>query len=218
MEKTSHGLVFESGDELPLLDFVTDVKRMPYCLSELAGSQIFNGTRRGCVAEYNANNTWYFNGNNRCLNNNNRYNGNFRSRPVFDFGTHKAELLLSYLVKLSEIVALNREHRNSKNGYTAFSVSLMHNLATACHRINSMDVQIQPLRGFVVTVPKTREVLYCEYADKLIQTFYASQLSPYLEDEWFVNDSYSCRKGKGVIAAVDRAVELIREVCTFKKS
>ena len=44
-------------------------------------SQYNIGKQRGSCADYNANNTWYFNGDNGCFNNNNRYNGNFRCRP-----------------------------------------------------------------------------------------------------------------------------------------
>ena len=40
------------------------------------------GKQKGSCADYNANNSWYFNSTNGCVNNNNRYNGNFRSRPV----------------------------------------------------------------------------------------------------------------------------------------
>ena len=49
-------------------------------------SSQFNISQRMCsCADYNANNTWYFNGNNGNFNNNNRYNGNFRSRPILAY-------------------------------------------------------------------------------------------------------------------------------------
>ena len=51
------------------------------------GSQFNIGKQRGSCGDYNGNNTWYFNGTNGCLNNNNRYNTNFRSRPVFALDT-----------------------------------------------------------------------------------------------------------------------------------
>ena len=193
-------------------DRVISVKRTPYCQHEtLSGSQNNNGEQGGSVAEYNANNTWYFNGNNRVLNNNNRYNDNFRARPVLDFGTVDKRFLDQYLVPLEELVEISRDHKNTKNGYTDFSVHYYSNIVYVWHKINNKPLELAPLRGFIVTHPKLREVVYCEYTDKLIQTFYASKMSDYLENGWFVDHSYSCRKGKGVIAAVNRVSELIRE-------
>jgi hypothetical protein len=126
----------------------------------LAGSQVFNGTRGGSVAEYNSNNSWIFNGDNRCLNNNNRYNGNFRARPVLDFGTVDKRFLDQYPVPLEELVEISRDHKNTKNGYTDFSIHYYSNLVYVWHKINNKPLELAPLRGFIVTHPKLREVVY----------------------------------------------------------
>ena len=83
-----------SGVETP--EELVPVKRTPYCINPIEEcSQINKGafipSVSGCLhtvdglsaglPEYNANNTWYFNGNNRVLNNNNRFNG-FSVRAV----------------------------------------------------------------------------------------------------------------------------------------
>jgi len=110
-------------------DRVISVKRTPYCQHEtLSGSRINNGEQGGSVAEYNANNTWYFNGNNRVLNNNNRYNDNFRARPVLDFGTVDKRFLDQYPVPLEELVEISRDHKNTKNEYTDFSIHYYSNI------------------------------------------------------------------------------------------
>ena len=67
------------------------------------------GKQKGSCADYNANNSWYFNSTNGCVNNNNRYNGNFRSRPVLDYCQYDNELLENYplpLSPLSEVFAV----------------------------------------------------------------------------------------------------------------
>lgn len=66
------------------------------------GSQFNIDKQRGSCGDYNANITWCFNGSNGCLNNNNRYNTNFRSRPVFDYGLYDNANLDNYPIPLSD--------------------------------------------------------------------------------------------------------------------
>lgn len=60
----------------------------------------YNIGKRGSVAEYNANNTWLYNGNNGNVNNNNKYNNN-GVRPVLE-SYHVTDNLSNVFVPLEE--------------------------------------------------------------------------------------------------------------------
>lgn len=164
----------------------------------------------GCVGEYNANNTWNFNGNNRCITNNNRYNSNFRCRPCSDYIMDGESRFSHYPISLEEIQFVEEKSHSSKPNCVRFRTDKIRRIVDIWHRLNNDDVEITEARVFVVTKPKIREIIYCNYSDKLIQTFYVFSLRCYMENHWFDTDSYSCRQGKGVLKAVNQYREYIK--------
>ena len=63
---------------------------------------------------------------------------------------------------------------------------------------------------FVTKRPKLREIFAADFADRVVHHV----LVDYLEQYWertFIYDSYACRKGKGVHAAVERLQRFIRQ-------
>lgn len=157
----------------------------------------------GSVGEYNANNTWYFNGNNRYLNNNNRYNSNFRSRPCSDYIASDNKLIQSYTISLEKIQEIEEISRSSKTNCIRFRTNKIQGIIEVWHKINNLDVKIVNANVFTAKVPKLREIIYCNYSDKLVQSFYVISLKWYLEDRWYDKDSYSCRDNKGVLKAIN---------------
>ena len=126
----------------------------------------------GSVGEYNSNNSWYFNGNNRNLNNNNRYNSNFRSRPCSDYIDKSKESVNHNPIPLEEIVEIEEEHKSSKPNCVNFRINKIHNLIDVWHKLNNNEVNITEAFVFTAKLPKIREIVYCNYNDKLIQSFY----------------------------------------------
>lgn len=165
--------------------------------------QVFSGGNTSTCAEYNSNNTWNFNANNRCLNNNNRYNSVFRCRPVLDFVQKNEKDNNNYLIPLVELFELEKQCYNGKPNAVKFRTNYFHNIILLWHKLNRQELTIGTTYRVVIDIPKIREIIYCDYADKLIQSFFVKQINPILETKWFHNDSYSCRKGKGVLKAVD---------------
>ena len=63
---------------------------------------------------------------------------------------------------------------------------------------------------FFVERPKLREIFAADFRDRVVHHVLVS----YLEKTWervFIHDSYACRKGKGVHAAVARLQEFMRQ-------
>lgn len=174
-------------------------------------SQIYDPV--GSFAQYNANNSWNFNGNNRILNNNNRYNSNFRSRPAPDSNKYDNQSLFIYneidQISLEEVLNLYIQCRSIKFTCIEFDVNLIHGLINVCHKLNNYDVEITEVRAFVVNIPKLREILFCKYSDKLVQSFYVMSINSYLEDKWLLDNSFSCRQNMGVLKAVEKFQDII---------
>lgn len=104
----------------------------------------FNISRRMCsCADYNANNSWYFNGNNGNFNNNNRYNGNFRSRPFLDYGMYDNTRLEQYPIPLSEWLAISRDTIRGKSSKPCYVFLRIHRatvLVAITHQINNCEL------------------------------------------------------------------------------
>lgn len=164
----------------------------------------------GTVGEYNSNNTWNFNGNNRVLNNNNRYNSNFRSRPCSDYITN-GKPVSQYTVPLELIQTIEENCKSNKPNCVKFRVNKIHNIIQVWHQINNETVAITEAMVFNVKLPKPREIIYCSYSDKLIQSYYVFSLTCFLEANWFDKDSYSCRHNKGVLKAIEAYCGYIKE-------
>lgn len=183
-------------------------------------------------SEYNANNTWYFNGNNRVLNNNNRNNDNFHSRPFFDFHQYEEQFFESpgdymifsitdydkehEIVSLESLVILDNKCKNTKHVCMEFCVNRIHNIIKVYKQLNAFDVFIGEVRRFIILKPKLREIIYCTYGTKLIQAFYSTIIRQYMENDFLLSDSFSCREEKGVLRAVNTFREYIRiESCDY---
>ena len=178
-------------------------ERTPLYTPFILCRQVFSGGNIPTCAEYNSNNTWNFNGNNRCLNNNNRYNSVFRCRPVLDFVQKNEKDNNNYLIPLVELFELEKQYYNGKPNAVKFRTNYFHNIILLWHKLNRQELTIGTTYRVVIDIPKIREIIYCDYVDKLIQSFFVKQINPILETKWFHKDSYSCRKGKGVLKAVD---------------
>ena len=170
------------------------------------------GKQRGSSADYNANNTWYFNTNNGCINNNNRNNTNFRSRPVLDYHQYDNELLESYPLPLSQMPMVSKKAEKGKKGkpsYVYFALHRIEELVRLTHEINNFEIMPRDGTTHIIFEPRIRQIVCASTADRDIQTFYVSEMQPYLERYLYHPDSYSCRPGKGALRAVMQLQEYI---------
>src|SRR5208283_3892017 len=66
-----------------------------------------------------------------------------------------------------------------------------------------------PYRTFKVFDPKERTICAAPFRDRVAQHAMMNVLEPHFE-AYQIHDSYACRKGKGVDAAITRAVRFSR--------
>lgn len=178
------------------------------------GSQ-YNIDRIICsCADYNANNTWYFNGNNGSFNNNNRYNGNFRSRPVLDYDRYDNTRLAIYPISLNEWLAISEttiRGKKSKPSYVRFLIHRGELLIRIAHEVGSCELLPTESTAHIIFEPRIREIVCAAASKRIVQTFYIGSLQPYLESKLYHPDSYSCRKGMGALHAVQRLQDYVFE-------
>jgi len=177
-------------------------------------SQYNIGKQRGSCADYNANNTWYFNGDNGCFNNNNRYNGNFRCRPSLDYDQYDNEQLESYLIPLSFwlIISLNASKgKRRKPSYVFASLHRIDELVQLTHEVGNCEVMPTESTAHIIYEPRIREIVCASVSKRDVQAFYIRTLQPYLERYMYHPDSYSCRPGKGGLRAVQQLQEYVFE-------
>ena len=172
------------------------------------------GKQRGSSADYNSNNTWYFNGTNGCFNNNNRYNGNFRSRPVLDYDQYDNSNLETYPVPLSYWLIISMIASRGKQGkptYVYFRLHRIEELVQLTHQVNNSELMPTESTAHIIFEPRVREIVCASASKRVVQAFYIMQLQPYLEQFMYHPDSYSCRPKKGSLRAVRQLQEYVFE-------
>lgn len=102
-----------------------------------------------------------------------------------------------------------RKHKRNTVNALVFERNFESNLFELCDDILERRYKPRPSICFVVTKPVKREVFAADFRDRVIHHFIYNYVSPLFERH-FVNDSYSCRKGKGIHYGVKRADHFIR--------
>lgn len=101
--------------------------------------------------------------------------------------------------------------RNTANAIK-FSVDYITKLIALCDEINNGTYEIGSSITFIVKFPVLREVFAADFRDRIVHHLVINELMQYFEQE-FIDESFSCRKGKGVLYGVNTMYEKVRE-CT----
>lgn len=116
-------------------------------------------------------------------------------------------------IELEELFAAYFDCRKNKRRTTnalAFEADFESNLIELWKEVN--DGTYEPGRSiaFVVTEPVQREVFAADFRDRIIHHLIINKLNHLFEAQ-FINDSYSCREGKGTLYGINRISEFIRQ-------
>ena len=158
--------------------------------------------------ENNNNNAYNVNFSNGNSNNNNKSNTNqVRAvRALWQFD------LFSQPIPLSDFYEAYFECRRKKRGtFNAlqFEVDYERRLMELCERVNAGAYYPGRSMVFIIDKPVKREVFAADFSDRIIHHLIIGKLN-HLFEKCFINDSYSCRPGKGVHYAVKRLDHFIR--------
>jgi RNA-directed DNA polymerase len=101
-----------------------------------------------------------------------------------------------------------KNKRNTINAL-AFEKHLETNVFTLCEQVCNRQYEPKPSICFVVDKPIKREIFAANFSDRVIHHLIYNYISPVFEPT-FINDSYSCRKGKGTHYGIKRLDHFIR--------
>jgi hypothetical protein len=101
--------------------------------------------------------------------------------------------------------------RNKRNTINAlkFELNLEENIFSLFEDIISGKYVLKPSICFVVNKPVKREIFAADFRDRVVHHLVYNYISPIFERK-MINDTYSCRKGKGVHYGIKRAEHFIR--------
>ena len=113
------------------------------------------------------------------------------------------------------VPALWRAWRHFRKGKKAsaaidtFTFYLEANLHELCHDLDRNRYRHGGYNTFEVTDSKRRRIMAAGIRDRVVHRLLYDYLVP-IFDPRFIYDAWSCRKGKGLLAAIERAQELSR--------
>jgi len=112
------------------------------------------------------------------------------------------------LIGLFEAYRDARKNKRTKRTQVAFEFDNEKKLIRLHKSI--LNRRYKPLRStaFISTKPVIREVFAAHFQDRVVHHLIFKHLSPLFEN-LFINDSYSCRKGKGTLYGVERVYSFI---------
>ncbi|MBP3346876.1 MAG: RNA-directed DNA polymerase [Alphaproteobacteria bacterium] len=124
--------------------------------------------------------------------------------------------MLSGQVTLEDVFRAYYECRRTKRrtvNALAFELNFEQELIRLWQEINSGAYKIGRSIAFIVKYPVQREVFAADFRDRIVHHLVISKLNSLFEKE-FIDDSYSCRSGKGTLFGVRSIQEKIAECST----
>ena len=120
---------------------------------------------------------------------------------------------LSYdqlLADLYEAYKEARRHKRNKHYQLKFEEEMEINLNQLCTELYTHTYKASPSECFVIRDPKVREVFAASFRDRIVHHLYFSYVHEMLE-RTFIEDAYSCIKGRGTSYGVQRMQNHIRK-------
>ncbi len=124
---------------------------------------------------------------------------------LFDIQQHKIELEELFTAYFE----CRKNKRNTANAL-AFEIDYENNLVQLCEEINSGTYKIGRSIAFIVDKPVKREIFAADFRDRVVHHLIIGKLN-HLFEKQFINDSYSCRVGKGTHFGIQRIDRFIRQ-------
>ncbi len=103
-----------------------------------------------------------------------------------------------------------RRHKRNRPYQRCFEAMASSNLDDLCLELWTRTYTPRPATCFIITDPKKREVFAAEFRDRIVHHLYYNYVHEMLE-RTFIQDSYSCIKGRGTHYGISRLERHIRQ-------
>lgn len=103
-----------------------------------------------------------------------------------------------------------RKNKRNTINQIKFEIDYEKNLIELCEDIKNRSYHISPSICFISEKPVKREIFAADFRDRVVHHLLFNYISPVFE-QIFIDDSYSCRKGKGTMYGIRRIENFIYE-------
>lgn len=124
---------------------------------------------------------------------------------------HNMEQEFVSLEEIEEAYFECRKNKRNSEGALGYELRYELNNYELWQDLNNGSYEIGKSICFCVTRPKLREVFAASFRDRIVHHIIMRKFQHLFEAE-MIEDSYNCRKGKGVLYAVNRAKKHIIDV------
>lgn len=108
-----------------------------------------------------------------------------------------------------------RKRKRTTSNCINFELDLNKNLWSLYYDLNTMNYEIGKSIVFCVDRPVVREVFAADFRDRIVHHLVINKILPLLENKnnegSFIENSFSCRKGKGTLFGVNKCYEHIKD-------
>jgi len=118
-------------------------------------------------------------------------------------------------LKINLFNAYYEARKNKRNTYNqlCFEINYEKELFELYQEIKNKTYTIEKSIAFIVESPVKREIFAASFKDRVIHHLIFDYINPILEKQ-FIEDSYSCRKGKGTLYGIKRAENFMKQCST----
>lgn len=102
-----------------------------------------------------------------------------------------------------------KKHKSNKDYVKKFEENLYENLSELCDELWNRTYKSKPYVCFVIEYPKKREIFAANFRDRIVHHLFYNYTYA-LFDSTLIEDSYSCRIGKGTYYGIERLDHHIR--------
>lgn len=114
-------------------------------------------------------------------------------------------------VELEKAYIAARRGKAGKTQVIAFDKIAAKELDTLARDIHKRQYAPRPSAAFIVNKPVKREIFAADFRDRVVHHFIYNQVNDWW-DAHFIEDNYSCRRGKGTLYGIRRLDHHIRSV------
>jgi RNA-directed DNA polymerase len=104
-----------------------------------------------------------------------------------------------------------RKNKRHTRNQLLFEIEYESNLLELYSEIKNRTYKVGKSVAFIVEEPIKREIFAADFRDRIVHHLLFMYINPILESA-FIDDSYSCRKGKGTLLGIQKAYEYLGKV------
>lgn len=102
-----------------------------------------------------------------------------------------------------------RKNKRNTINQLKFELNFEHEIFKLCEEIENRTYKPSREIAFIVNKPVKREIFAADFRDRVVHHLLFRYISPIIE-KYLIYDCYSCRKGKGTSAGIQRATKFLR--------